>query len=206
MEAIVTEAAALSPVRRDAVFRTIKDATKIPLGTIKAQLSQQSDNNDPDHLDLARATIQNIGAENLIYADGAVWRWQKHGIWTEQNPRAVKQSAQSAIDEQEIHVISNLVNGVSDVLKNEIFKPEHEFNLGHPETVNCLNGELTLEDFIGWHLEPHKCEHYRTTQIPVAYDYEADAPLFRAFLEQCPSSYKVGRQSDLSTRGSGSFV
>ena len=184
MEAIVTEAAALSPVRRDAVFRAIKDAAKIPLGTIKAQLSQQSDNNDPDHLDLARATIQNIGAENLIYADGAVWRWQERGIWTEQEPRAVKQSAQSAIDEQEIHVTSNLVNGVSDVLKNEIFKPEHEFNLGHPETVNCLNGELTLEDFIGWHLEPHKREHYRTTQIPVAYDCEADAPLFRAFLEQ----------------------
>ena len=184
MEAIVTEAAALSPVRRDAVFRTIKDATKIPLGTIKAQLSQQSDNNDPDHLDLARATIQNIGAENLIYADGAVWRWQERGIWTEQDPRAVKQSAQSAIDEQEFHVTANLVNGVSDILKNEIFKPEHEFNLGHPETVNCLNGELILEDFIGWYLEPHKREHYRTTQIPVAYDYEADAPLFRAFLEQ----------------------
>ena len=184
MEAIVTEAAALSPVRRDAVFRAIKDATKIPLGTIKAQLSQQSDNNDPDHLDLARATIQNIGAENLIYADGAVWRWQERGIRTEQDPRAVKQSAQSAIDEQEIHVTANLVNGVSDILKNEIFKPEHEFNLGHPETVNCLNGELILEDFIGWHLEPHKREHYRTTQIPVAYDHEADAPLFQAFLEQ----------------------
>ena len=184
MEAIVTEAAALSPVRRDAVFRAIKDAAKIPLGTIKAQLSQQSDNNDPDHLDLARATIQNIGAENLIYADGAVWRWQERGIWTEQDPRAVKQSVQSAIDEQERHVTANLVNGVSDVLKNEIFKPEHEFNLGHPETVNCLNGELILEDFIGWYLEPHKREHYRTTQIPVTYDQKADAPLFQAFLEQ----------------------
>jgi putative DNA primase/helicase len=76
------------------------------------------------------------------------------------------------------------VNGVSDVLKNEIFKPEHEFNLGHPETVNCLNGELILEDFIGWYLEPHKREHYRTTQIPVTYDQKADAPLFQAFLEQ----------------------
>ena len=184
MEAIVTEAAALSPVRRDAVFRAIKDAAKIPLGTIKAQLSQQSDNNDPDHLDLARATIQNIDAENLIYADGAVWRWQERGIWTEQDPRAVKQSVQSAIDEQERHVTANLVNGVSDVLKNEIFKPEHEFNLGHPETVNCLNGELILEDFIGWYLEPHKREHYRTTQIPVTYDQKADAPLFQAFLEQ----------------------
>ena len=185
MEAIVIEAAAFSPVRQDAVFRAIKNATKIPMGTIRAQLSQQTQIVDLDHLDLARATIQNIGGENLIYADGAVWRWQERGIWTEQDPRAIKQSAQLAIDEQEINVTANLVNGVSDVLKNEIFKPEHEFNLGHPETVNCLNGELELLDFSSaWQLEPHDREHYRTTQIPVAYDPEADAPLFRVFLEQ----------------------
>jgi putative DNA primase/helicase len=183
MEAIVTEAGPLNPVRRDAVFRAIRAATGTPLGTIRAQLQQETDGDDPDQLDLARATIQRIGAENLICTNATVWQWQHAGVWTEQDDRAIKQSAQTAIDEQMIGVTANLVNGVTDVLKNEIFKPEHQFNLGNPEAVNCLNGELELQAGM-WTLRPHCRENYRTTQIPVAYDPQAVAPQFSAFLEQ----------------------
>jgi putative DNA primase/helicase len=75
------------------------------------------------------------------------------------------------------------VNGVTDVLKSEIFSSDHEFNQGNPESVNCENGELEL-DRMDWVLLPHCREHYRTTQIPVTYDPQAKAPRFQEFLEQ----------------------
>jgi putative DNA primase/helicase len=183
MEAIVKETAPLNPVRKDTVHRAIRDATKTPLGTIRAQLKQDTDSDDPDQLDLARATIQSIGAANLICTNATFWRWQVRGVWTEQDDRSIKQSAQIAIDDKMIDVTATLVNGVTDVLKNVIFQSDHEFNLGNPETVNCLNGELELQGG-KWTLLPHCRENYRTTQIPVAYDPQANAPLFRAFLEQ----------------------
>lgn len=186
MEAIISECAGLNPMRADAVFRAIKDATGVPLGTIRAQLSQECDAiPEPDHLDLARMTLDAIGRENVICTDAFVWRWQARGVWTQQDDRAIKQAVQARLDDEAmIDVTATRVNGVTDVLKSEIYRPEHKFNLGNPETVNCLNGELALNEVAGWHLEPHCRENYRTTQIPVAYNPRADAPMFRAFLAQ----------------------
>lgn len=186
MEGIVAECAGLNPMRADAVFRAIKDTTKVPLGTIRAQLSRERDAiPEPDHLDLARMALDQIGRANVICADAFVWRWQDRGVWTQQDDRAIKQAVQARLDAEEmIDVTAALVNGVTDVFKSEIYKPEHKFNLGNPETVNCLNGEMALDDLVGWRLEPHCRENYRTTQIPVEYDPKADAPMFRAFLEQ----------------------
>ena len=186
MEAIVAETVGLNPMRRDMIFRAIKNAAKVPLGTIRAQLSQERDAiPEPDHLDLARMTLDAIGRANVICADAFVWRWQDRGVWTQQDDRAIKQAVQARLDAEDmIDVTATLVNGVTDVLKSEIYRPEHKFNLGNPEAVNCLNGELALDEFVGWHLEPHCRENYRTTQIPVTYDPQADAPMFRAFLGQ----------------------
>lgn len=72
---------------------------------------------------------------------------------------------------------------VTEVLSNAIYADGHLFNLGNPETVNCMNGELELVDG-KWVLMPHRSEFYRTTQIPVAYDAAAEAPLFLSFLDQ----------------------
>jgi len=183
METIVAEAAMLKPTRQSAVLRAIKDATGTPLGTLRAQAKQESAVSDPDQLELARQVVQHIGAANVIFTDGTVYKWQECGVWKAQDDRVIKQSAQATIANHAIDVTANLVSGVTDVLKNEIYKPDHEFNLGNPETVNCLNGELELHGG-KWSLRPHFREHYRTTQIPVAYDLQADAPLFCAFLEQ----------------------
>jgi putative DNA primase/helicase len=186
IEKIVAECTSLNPMRADAVFRAIKDATRVSLGTIRAQLSQDRNPKlEPDHLDLARMTLSEIGRENVICADGKqIWRWQLRGVWTQQDDRAIKQAVQQRLSrEASIDVQAALVNGVTDVLKTEIFEQDHEFNRGNPETVNCLNGELEL-DAGGWQLRPHCREHYRTTQIPVAHDPTADAPQFQAFLWQ----------------------
>jgi len=111
-----------------------------------------------------------------------VWKWSDAGVWKQQNDRAIKQATQNVIDTEGVEVTASRVNGVTDVLKSEIFKPDHEFNLGNPEAVNCLNGEVELREG-AWVLRPHCREHYRTTQIPVTYDRAANAPLFGAFLD-----------------------
>jgi putative DNA primase/helicase len=184
MEAIVMESAGLNPMRREAIFRAIKDATKVPLSTLRDQFSHGGDTGpDPDHLDLARITLNGIGRTNIICADAFVWQWSEAGVWKKQDARAIKQATQNVIDTEGVEVTASRVNGVTDVLKSEIFKPGHEFNLGNPEAVNCLNGELELQGG-KWTLLPHCRENYRTTQIPVTYDRAADAPLFGAFLDQ----------------------
>src|SRR5699024_4676348 len=76
-----------------------------------------------------------------------------------------------------------LVDSVTDLLKTEIFKAEHEFDIGPADCVNALNGEITLEAR-QWALRPHNREHYRTTQIPVHYDPAALAPRFSQFLDE----------------------
>lgn len=190
MEALVGEAASLPPLRKDALFRTIKDATGITLGAIRQQdVHLQGATGELDHLDLAHKALSEIGGENILFAEGATWRWQDCGVWALQGDRAIKQAVQRTLGglvetSPDIEVTASLVNGVTDVLLTVIYKAGHGFNLGTPESVNCLNGELVLDDLAGWGLEPHCRENYRTTQIPVRYDPAAKAPLFLDFLNQ----------------------
>jgi putative DNA primase/helicase len=109
--------------------------------------------------------------------------WNQSGVWGNCLDRKIKQIAQRVIDSEEIDISAGLVNGVSDVLKSEINSADHLFNLGNPETVNCLNGQLELEDGI-FQLRPHKREEYRTTQIPISYDPRASAKRFQKFLAE----------------------
>lgn len=180
---IVSECDMLSAVERDQVFRAIKQATGIPLGTLKEQ-RQQDQGPEPDHLDLARQVIELKGSENILHAEAHTWRWQDSGVWIKLDDRAVKQDVQSALDMVPgLEVMSGTVNSVADVLKTEIFVQGHEFNRGEPEAANCLNGQVEL---VGghWQLKPHCRDEFRTTQIPVSYDPKATAPKFEAFLWQ----------------------
>jgi len=180
---IVSECDILSAVERDQVFRAIKQATGIPLGTLKEQ-RQQERGPEPDQLDLARQVIDLKGAENMLCAEAHVWGWQDKGVWAKLDDRAVKQDVQGALDSLgRLEISSALVNSVTEVLKTEIFVQGHEFNRGNPESVNCLNGQIELVDG-HWQLRPHCRDDYRTTQIPVAYDPDATAPRWIQFLEE----------------------
>ncbi|MGY6636931.1 MAG: DNA primase family protein [Erythrobacter sp.] len=180
VETLIAEAARLSPVRCDQVHRAIRNATGIPLGIMRKQ-TQGDAPPEPDHLEMARMTLETIGRENIICADAFVWMWQDRGVWQTQEDRAIMQRVQTCLADSELEVIAGIVKAVTDVLKTDIFKPDHEFNLGNPESVNCTNGELEL---IGgqWQLKPHSRENYRTTQIPVAFDRSATAPRWLQFL------------------------
>jgi putative DNA primase/helicase len=185
MEAVLAEAAALSAVRQDAILRAIKAATGIGTTTLKKQMKEASGDGERgvDHLDLARRSISYIGPDNIICAGPFVWMWSDAGVWRQQDDRLVKQRVQRTIEMEGLPVNSTLVNGVSEVLKTEIFKDGHKFNLGHAETINCLNGQI-VPDGDGWRLEPHCKANYRTTQIPVEFDPTARAPRWARFLEQ----------------------
>lgn len=183
IERLCEEAATLSPIRKDAILRQIRFVTSISMAELRKQADGQGNNSEPDHLALARKAIASIGPENIIQAGPSTWKFASMGVWKRCDDREVKQSVQATLESESLAVTSSRVNGVAEVLKTEIFRPHHEFNLGNPESVNCLNGELEL---VGehWHLRPHRRELYRTTQIPITFDPDAHAPLFWQFLHE----------------------
>lgn len=184
LEQIISEARCYSGARLEMILKAVKTATKTSLSTLRAMLSGDDEPvSAVDHLALARLSIEAVGAENIICAGPFVWMWSDAGVWKQRDDRMVKQSVQRTVEANGVPVSSSLVNGVTDVLKTEIFRPDHEFNLGEVETVNCLNGQI-VPDGDGWRLEPHCRDHYRTTQIPVAFDPDARAPRFEAYLDE----------------------
>lgn len=137
--------------------------------------------NEKDHLTIARNAQEECGWDNIISTPSGVWIWQTEGVWRKEHDQAIKQILQRTIEKLGEKVTSSLVNGSAEVFKTEIFKSQHNFNLGNPETINCLNGEVELVNG-KWTLTKHRKEHYRTTQIPVLFDPTATAPKFKIFL------------------------
>jgi putative DNA primase/helicase len=183
IDALVKETASLSSIHRRRIFDTIKKCTGIPLGALNDSLQENSGREQMDHLALARKVIDVIGPENILSSTAFTYRWLDTGVWKKQEERAIRQLVQHNIEDSVDKVDRSLVESTTDLLKTEVFQSEHEFDVGPPETVNCLNGELSLIDG-RWQLLPHKREHYRTTQTPVEYDLTAKAPRFMQFLSE----------------------
>jgi len=182
IEGIIDESKGLSAIKRETIDQRLKDATGVNLTAIRKQRSELYDAKpDPDQLDLAKKTISEIGRDNVLHTKNQTWLWNQAGVWSVCEDRKIKQTTQQVINNEGLDVYAGLVNGVCDVLKSEINSADHLFNLGNPETVNCLNGQLELEDDV-WQLRPHKREEYRTTQIPIEYNREATAGRFQTFL------------------------
>ena len=180
---IALEAAALPAVSQRRVLDTIKRHTGIPLGTLREAIAEGGQSEEPDHLTLARQVVTGVGPANVLSADGFVWRWSDAGVWQKSEPRTVRGWVQAHVSDAGETVTKSLVDSVSDLFTTEVYRPGHEFNIGDPEAVNTPAGELVLHAN-GWKLEPHCREHYRTTQIPVEYDAQAQAPRFLQFLRE----------------------
>ncbi len=163
----------------------IKESTGMTLGAMRGFMRSESGFDDElDHLDLARIVIKQIGPKNILGDNLGVYIYRNRGVWELMKKGYLQQLVQKVIEENR-DVLASVVDGVTKVLTNEVYRPNHKFNIGDPEVINCLNGELHLNKDIGkWELRPHDREAYRTSQIPVSYSRDADAPRFRQFLQE----------------------
>ncbi|PJB72851.1 MAG: hypothetical protein CO093_02055 [Alphaproteobacteria bacterium CG_4_9_14_3_um_filter_47_13] len=151
---------------------------------------------EPDHLELAREVIDHIGADNLLGTVAHVWRWHDSGVWRPVPDRAIKQDVQRSLENNSRQVFRGTVDAIADVLKTETHAPEHEWNVNQ-DAVNVLNGELHWNG-AEWELQPHCREHYRTTQVPVAYDPQAGCQRFTQFLTEIFQNNPDGQDKALA--------
>lgn len=188
VEALIAEAVRLPPVQRERIISAIKSATGIRLGALRqaaAAALKNAEAEELDHLGLARSVVQSIGADNIIGTQSHVWRYQDTGVWRPLEPRAEKHTVQTHLDtvHAEQNITKGLVDSITETLKNEVYRPSHEWNIGPTDAVVVKNGELVLKDG-QWHVEPHRREFYRTVLVPVEYGPNTSAPRFEQFLDE----------------------
>lgn len=133
------------------------------------------------HLKLAEKALSTFGAGNVIFTQGYFWAWTGAGVWHIAHDRELKERIQENTKGLQ-GITRAAVDSILDMAKTAAFRARHEWDVG-AEGVNCKNGEL-IWDGTEWTLRPHAREHYRTAQIPVAYDPAAEAPRFGRFLEE----------------------
>lgn len=182
IEALILECAALPAIQKRKVHEAIRKTTKLPFKAIQEAERQADDDHQADDLELACGLADEIGRDNVLAAEAFVYRWQPCGVWKKQDDRTVRQWVQPYLADRVDAVRKSNVDSVADLFRTEIYKPDHAFDVGPAECVNTPNGELILSDSGQWELMPHNREHYRTTQIPVEYDPNAQAPQFVKFL------------------------
>ncbi|WP_052063585.1 DNA primase family protein [Nitrincola sp. A-D6] len=172
--ALAAEAAKLDPQgQRDRQRAFMAEQRAAAFGTPAA--APQTD------LDLAHQLAAEITPENVLTDPVGVWYWSNNGVWSCQDDRAVKQWVQNFITGKVDRIGKSKVDSIADLFKNHTYKSHHEFDIGPPECVNAINGEITLING-AWSVQPHNREHYRTTQIPVSYNANAPAPRFNQFM------------------------
>ena len=170
----------------DVLLRQLKLKHGPTLGSLRDELASAkrggaSEPKQRDQLDLACSVIAELGEGNVVYALGYFWRWQASGVWQRVDDREIKQVAQGVLNSEEAQVSKGLVDGVVDVTKNDLFRPNAPFDQVGWEQVNVANGTLEWRDG-DWHLRQHRRDDYLTTQLPVPFDPAATCPRFERFL------------------------
>lgn len=81
ISAILEQAVTLDHLSKRRLMERIKQTSGMPIGEQKSALRENDDNDEPDHLELARGIIEHIGRENLLATVAHVWLWNECGVW-----------------------------------------------------------------------------------------------------------------------------
>lgn len=135
-------------------------------------------------LECAEALIQKGfgGRGNVLFDGSFVYAWSKKaGFWR----RVTDWDLRQKIVELKISpdATGGRLNSIVTFVKAATLKPGFKFRFDRP-TINCLNGELHLNNDGVFVLLPHQKENYHCTVVPVAYNTRAECPRFERFLNQ----------------------
>ena len=179
IENTIRDSSNLSLIECQRVHDKISETTGLTKTEIR-KTQRAISNKQDDDLTHANNLIECVSSQNIFSTESNLFLWNDTGVWKKQEDRAIKQLVQNYI-EGRVQVRKSKVDSISDVLKNKVYRSDQKFNLGPPESVNCLNGELSLNNHY-WGLMPHNRDYYRTTQIPVTFESSATAPYFDKFM------------------------
>ncbi|ORE86038.1 hypothetical protein ATO7_12113 [Oceanococcus atlanticus] len=182
IQEVVEAARHLPRIAKSKIHKAINKAAGVTLGDIRAVDAGERHKDTTDDLTHAQAIVLQIGGSNLLYANNNAYMYNDAGLWPRIDDRELKQWAANQLSASGEPATATRTAGIADMLKTCLYVRNHEFNVGPAECVNCLNGELVLTGSGAWELKPHKREHYRTSQIAVEYDPNAEAPNFERFL------------------------
>ena len=169
----------LGKIIRSHLLKALATKSGLSQATLRDAIKEGAKAN---HQALVKQVINLLGDENLIYSKSYFWIWYDTGVWKRVDDRVVKQTVHEAYESADLKYIKASVDSIIDLVKTTVFKDGHQFDQHH-DSINVLNGELVLDNG-KWALQPHVREHYFTTQLPVGYDPDEDAPLFMESLEQ----------------------
>jgi putative DNA primase/helicase len=117
---------------------------------------------------------------NVRYFYGA-WHCYSAGVW--QPFRGVERAIWEKLIDLKFYGIRPTASKVSSVEKylQEFLSVDDSLIDNQRDYINLGNGLFNVETY---KLEPHLREAYMTSQLPFAYDEDADCPHFRKFLSQ----------------------
>lgn len=172
--------------------KKIAQKVSVPVSVIEAdakQFHRVEAQKDEAHIMAAQGVIDFVGAENIIFSAETFWVWRDAGVWEMLNDREIKQIILKVA--QGKRLTKNVVESVLDMVKTLTNKADVIFN-HNAQIINCRNGELHYENGT-WVLKLHDRKNFQTTQIPVAYDADAECPRFIQFLGEIFANDADGR-------------
>ncbi len=185
--------ARLSSAETNILLKKIAKKAGCSLKNLQTDARRFEASQDELQLQHAWSCIRQIGQNNIITDQSGTYIWGNHGVWEKTDNRSLKKICHIVMPIEEVS--KSEVESVLDLIKTETFRPDHRWD-PDCQSINALNGEIHF-DGDKWKLIPHCREHFRTTQIPVEFDPQAQCPRFDQFVVEVV--YEKGLEEKMKT-------